>query len=362
MADSEQPKDKERWPWLATAIFLVVVFGSLILVIWPYFGGWDFWQSVTVNGKGEITAVQQDVSVVIRNLGLLALSLSALIFAAWRSVIANRQAETAADQLDLARRGQETDRFQRAMEMLESKSLGVRVAGLLGLTGVAARNKAEYSKTMTPIIADFISMRSREIPRMQETFGDAQVHELPDDVTEALKLCSHLIRFRQEIGEKRPEIIIDGANFSRCNMPAIDFEGLTYRSCRFGKAEFGLLELAGAKFMDCELKQATFSDAILKNVAFKNCSMEASQFFNSEIINCGLRHSRFKTAHFMRTNFSEVAFDTCELTAAEFEQSTFDQQTTFNHCFFAVKDRDESQWKPPEGLPSKLAKLIKPRL
>ena len=116
-----------------------------------------------------------DPSAILRNLGLLAIGVIALPLAIWRSVLAhqqtiisNQQATNALEQTKIANRqaetavrGQNTDRFQKAAEMLGSAELSVREAGIFALKELAEADSRGHYLPVQKTLCSFLRNRSK---------------------------------------------------------------------------------------------------------------------------------------------------------------------------------------------------------
>ena len=106
------------WFTLATVILLVV--GVLLSVAF-----WEWLRDGTYSLESRGTT--------IRNLGLLIGGAITLVFAIWRSLVAERQADAAQRQADTAQQELLNERYQKGAEMLGSNFLSVRLGGIYAL-------------------------------------------------------------------------------------------------------------------------------------------------------------------------------------------------------------------------------------
>ena len=115
------------WPWImAWAVFLLVAAS----VVWIKFPDW-----LSDNESGSTT---------IRNLFLVVAALIALPLATWRSFVAERQANAAQKNSQIAQIGLLNERYQKGAEMLGSDVLSVRLGGIYALRRLAEEHPEEY--------------------------------------------------------------------------------------------------------------------------------------------------------------------------------------------------------------------------
>ena len=114
-------------------------------------------------------------STTIRNLGLVVAAMIALPLAIWRSIVAERQVET-------AQRGLLNERYQKGAEMLGSGVLAVRLGGVYALAGLAREHPEDYHMKIVSLLCAFV----RNPPRMKPPH-----RKLREDVQEVMTaLCS----------------------------------------------------------------------------------------------------------------------------------------------------------------------------
>lgn len=94
----------------------------------------------------------QGTSDTVRNIGLVAAGAIAVVLGAWRSTIAQRQAEAAeSDSVDKM--------FQAAAEMLGHREMSVRTSGVIALTNVGTSFPNRYAAITSEILSHFLEER-----------------------------------------------------------------------------------------------------------------------------------------------------------------------------------------------------------
>ena len=80
----------------------------------------------------------------------------AIIFAVWRSVVTERQADTTQRQFEIAQRGLLNERYQKGAEMLGSMVLSVRIGGIYALAGLAREHPEDYHTKIMRLLCAFV--------------------------------------------------------------------------------------------------------------------------------------------------------------------------------------------------------------
>ena len=96
---------------------------------------WRYWE--------ELHGNQDSLSTTIRNLGLVVGGIEAILLAAWRSFVAQRQAVAAQRQADTSQQGLLNEHYQRGAEMLGSEVLPVRLGGIYDLERLAESTQSD---------------------------------------------------------------------------------------------------------------------------------------------------------------------------------------------------------------------------
>ncbi|KZK78316.1 Pentapeptide repeats (8 copies) [Pseudovibrio sp. W64] len=234
-------------------------------------------------------------SVILRNIGLMALGLAGLYLAWDRTQTATRQA-------DLAERGQNTDRFQKAAAMLGDRQLSVREAGIYALTELAQSDPQHHYLPIQKLLCSFIRDRSADQEQSErnliengklEPFSDnacyRQYHDqAPSDIAEAAIAFSTLRTSDNILLEKdwEPDLKgvnlkgtdLSGSNFQNVNFRWANFEGAQLIAVNFDNSQLFLANLAtrltranlnnsylfGANLEGAELNGATWQGSDLK--------------------------------------------------------------------------------------------------
>jgi hypothetical protein len=114
--------------FVADNFIFLFLFGCLIgLLVTAAYWDWSFWGEATYQ-NGQLTSLKVDRGRIIQQSLVVVGGFVALFLAMWRTWTAKIQADTALQQVQLAERGQNTERFVKAVEMLSSESATQRRA------------------------------------------------------------------------------------------------------------------------------------------------------------------------------------------------------------------------------------------
>ena len=136
--------------WFGILAVLLLVAGIAASMKW---WGWLHPEEPTTVSNSE----------TLRNVGLLIGGVLAFVFAGWRAWVAERQANAAQtqanmalDQAATAQQGLLNERYQKGAEMLGSEVLTVRLGGIYALQGLAAEHPEQYHIQIMRLFCAFV--------------------------------------------------------------------------------------------------------------------------------------------------------------------------------------------------------------
>ena len=117
-------------------------------------------------------------SATLRNIGLLIAAIIALPLALWRSTIAERQADAAHRQSEIAMQNLLNERFQKGAEMLGHPDIGsVRIGGIHALARLASEHPDTFHLPVMQLFAAFVVDRTRTDEAKRGTPADSTPSE-----------------------------------------------------------------------------------------------------------------------------------------------------------------------------------------
>ena len=261
---------EEKWDWLLWVAVLFVVLGigtSLVLDNWSELRGED------------------PNSTTIRNMVLVLGGVIAGILALWRSIVAERQADTAQQSLL-------NERYQKGAEMLGSQTLSVRLGGIYALQRLAAEHPEQYHIEVMKLSCAFVrnptkdddasdksyrrekSLAREDVQAVMEAIRDRRGAGIRLERSSEVKLVldsAYLrgldLRNADLIGASLIEAnlsdaLLDGADFSEAWLCGSNLTGTTLRATNLSGANLGsTLENYGRVDPACGLTQHQLDQA-----------------------------------------------------------------------------------------------------
>ncbi|AWY99576.1 pentapeptide repeats (9 copies) [Rhodobiaceae bacterium] len=328
------------WPLAAAAIVIAIPFyqtvGEYEMLGFKYWGGEGF-------NRME----------VIRNFALIVGGFLGLWLAWRRIVLMDQQTEVALQDSSRTEKQNIAERFERAVDLLNSEELQFKHYGAIRMMGIATADPDEY---LTPAI-HLMCVAVREIAN-KETISREHSGPVHDVVREIVTYIFDLGEtFELSLGDEAPidlrntylhgMTLVDrhvrGDSVSGCVFNDFDFEGCTFKGW-FGED----LEFQEVEFRDCDLRRGAFRSAqyvesgFLRSVvgdhSFMGCRMSGTLFnvllwpTNTQHIftRCDLSGTDFAYADddedLQRYEFQKDAVHTAEYTPDSFRACTVEHE------------------------------------
>ena len=279
----------ERVLWPLTVLVAAAI-GSLL--------AWLLW--------GDLKDEDEPVSTTIRNVALIVGGLIAVLFAIWRSRVAERQADT-------AHQGLLHDRYQRGAEMLGSRTLSVRLGGIYALQSLSEEFPEAYHTRVMRQFCAFVRHPPELEPYSTEAVSDSgqlgEDPELREDVQEVLKII--LSRNNIALGiEIKAGFILDfrgadlrhariwGANlrrsnFARANLSGAQLTGVDLSEAWMLEANMSNAEIIGGNLSGATLQQAILTEAILHGANLSDARLQMANLSRASLIGAIATESNF---------------------------------------------------------------------
>ena len=225
-------------------------------------------------------------STTIRNLGLVIAAIVALPLAIWRSIVAQRQSET-------AQRGLLNERYQKGAEMLGSSVLAVRLGGIYALARLAREHPGDYHTQIMNLFCAFV----RNPPEVAK--------QDPHKVREDVQAVMPAICVRSEL-----QIEMEGKEFYfKLDMSGADLHGLSLLKV----ASLGNSNLQPSPGISVNLEGAFLTGTNLSGAALVFANLKDALLYGANL----------KDAFLTRSNLSGADLRHCEgLTQKQIDQAT----------------------------------------
>ena len=262
----------------AIALVAVILATGFGLAWWR----WDWLQSGGAESNGE----------TLRNVSIMLGAVIALVFAIWRSMVADLQATAARRQADATQQDILRKRFQKGVEMIGSPVLAVRLGGIYALDHLAKEYPSEHHVQVMQALCAFV----RNPPHAP---GAPQ-----PDVQAAVKA----------IGGRKDRIHIEKADrylpdLSHANLYGLKMGWLDFSGCNFEGADLSDAGLTKSNLRGAHLDEATLQGATLAGADLAKASMTSANL------------SKIRSA--VSANFTEASLISANMSYAKMQGANF---------------------------------------
>ena len=290
------------WSWIRRNEFIVgavAVLAALSGTLWVLCVYWDWFVTEPTD--------RESGSTTVRNLGLVVGGLIAIPLAIWRSIVAQRQADT-------AQRGLLNERYQKGAEMLGSEVLSVRLGGIYALQRLAEDHPGQYHVQIMGLFCAFVRHSTKDK-------GDNAIsegHRIREDVQAVMAA----IRIRSDDGiklEKKEKLELDlsGANLSGANLSNANLNGANLSGTVLLKANLSGVKLFEADLTTADLTRADLTGAKLVTANLGNAILIRANLLDANLFLSILLNTDLTRANLSGTNLSHAI----GLTQAQLDQA-----------------------------------------
>ena len=234
----------------------------------------------------------------VRNLGLVVAGMIAIPLAVWRTVVAQRQAET-------ARRSLLNERDQKAAEMLGSALLSVRLGGIYALQTLAAEHPPHYHLGVMRQFCAFV--RSPPSPPNSTAAGLAHV-----PVGEDVRAVMGAISTRSDAGiaieqeEKGFRLDLVGVNLSGVNLRKANLSGADLSGADLSRVILLGANLSGANLSGADLSGVILSKTNLSRADLSRANLSRANLWDTDLSGADLSGADLSGADLSGVNLSRV--------------------------------------------------------
>ena len=281
------------------ALFLGVCLIGLLVIAGNW--DWDFWGEATYQ-DGRLVELKVDRGRIIQQLLIVVGGFVALFLAMWRTWTAKLQADASLQQVTIAQKGQNTERFVKAVEMLSSDSATERRAALLALKEIATLDFPNSYLSTRQMLQTFIQEASDHYWSLVNTAGDLSAKSRrADEIGDAFMTFGQLKASYDPKGDlseltifpfiqmndiyltKAVCVFTDytslyfrGGTFEECGLIHSIMSGVRFENCTFSNILANYSDFAGCHFRGCTFKgkEKDFRQAFLQGAVFENVRFE----------------------------------------------------------------------------------------
>ena len=218
-------------------------------------------------------------------------------------------------QIRIAREGQMTERFTRAIEHLGSDKVDVRLGGIYALERLAMNSPADRS-SITPILGAFVRghapwpVGAPDGPPHPTPAVDDQVPWLTHRAVD-VATCMHVLARRPKHTDE-PKLYLSRVDLRRMQISEAVLTDTYLRHANLARAWIPGAHLEGSNMVDVDLRKAN-----LRGVCLAHADMRDAHLQGADLSNASLRHADLRGA-----NLTDSLLDGADLTGVQADDTT----------------------------------------
>ena len=275
------------WLWICVAI-LCLVAGVVVPTVY-----WDLLRQGSPDPVSNSEAVRTVAFVVGGGL--------AFVFALWRALLAQRQAE-------IADRTLLDERYERGITALGSENLAVRLGGIYALQKLAQEHPSLYHIQVMKSFCAFVRHPIQDGSSLVTEYAHLEpIRRLREDIQAIVTIIGNRSDECVRI-EQREAYVLD---LSRAFLQHLWLERGNLASAKLGRADLTNAYLLGTDLSNCELGYAQVSGATL---AFGDLS--GARLYYSNLSSAKLAQANLSDAVLVQVNLAGAGMNSVNLSGA----------------------------------------------
>jgi uncharacterized protein YjbI with pentapeptide repeats len=273
----------------------------------------------------------------------LTLGPATVLFWIWRDRYRWNDIKNARANLEVADKGQVTDRFSKAIEHIGTQIPAVRLGGIYALEKVASDYPDDYMSTVIETLSAFVRVKTKDGPTSEDESGE----KIPDvDVQAAITVLGRLkneTKTRIDLSKAHLQgSRLNGANFVAANFVLVHLEGAFLQEADFREA--ALMEahlqganmqganLQGANLQGAHLRQANLQGANLQGAYLRQAHLEKARLLGAHLEGALLHGANLQGANLEGALLHGAGLSDANL-EAEVSGAFYDSKTSFQEGF-----------------------------
>jgi hypothetical protein len=221
-------------------------------------------------------------------------------------------AAAAWQQIKVAREGQITERFTRAVNQLGSRKLDVRIGGLYALERIA-RNSPEDRATIQRVLGAFVRSHApwpAGSPDVPQHPTDAVDQALPWLQTRAPDVqAAMLILARRPPSRDAPILYLSRTDLRSADLTRAQLSDAHIRHANFARAWMPHCSLERAQLNDTDLRQANLQGGNLSNAVLRGAHLQEANLSGAILTQADLRGANLRNARLEKTQLAGAQHD-----------------------------------------------------
>ena len=236
-----------------------------------------------------------------------------IIYITWQRL------QVAREELRVAREGQVTERFSRAIDHLGNNSLDVRLGAIYALERIARDSRQDHWPIME-ILTAYVREHARWGPPPEDQQPADDESRLATDIQAALTVIG---RRQADYDPPGEGLDLGNTGLHGANLYKAKLRRANFREANLQRAYLSLANLQGAYFIGCYLQRARLAGADLRWSRLAEARLQGARLMSADLLGANLRGTDLTDADLRGANLNEVFF----LTSQQIVEAKGDDKT-----------------------------------
>ena len=263
---------------LETPALILTIVGILVLATWLFVR--PIWQTIALTLGPEASIPSQIELIKAMAQIVLGGAIFGTLYLTWRRVNAAERT------IEVAREGQITERFTRAIDQLGSDKVPIRLGGIYALERIA-RDSAEDHWPVMQVLMDCVPRRQS---LDKQPVGDPSGRSVPADAQAILTVLGRLNTKHAEPGRR--------LNLRWADLRRADLRNVNFREAILIEADLCGVHLDHANLQGANLALADLRCTILQNANLRDAQLEFADLRGADLTSANLQGAKLNGANF----------------------------------------------------------------
>ncbi len=230
--------------------------------------------------------------------------------------------KTAQDNLRVTEEGKLTDRFSKAVELLGSGNLDVRLGGIYALERIARDSQKDHW-TVMEVLTAFVRENSPYNPEEYEEVEKPKEVKLREDIQAIMTVIGKRIWIETEPKSLNLQNVDLGKCFlSKANLSGVDLRRTSLWKANLSGANLTEANLVGTDLIEADLNKAklikaNLSRAYLRGVSLIEADLSEAKLIGTDLSKAKLIRANLRKADLSRTYLLEASLRRADLSRAD---------------------------------------------
>jgi uncharacterized protein YjbI with pentapeptide repeats len=236
------------------------------------------------------------------------------------AIVANKSADAALKNAEVAQDKQITERFTKAVEQLASQEIAVRLGGIYALERIAKDSEKDHwtiMEVLTAFVREPLPLKAPleaekpllELPpHIQKTKDDKQPQKLRIDIQAALTVIG-----RRDKDLENEKLDLSNADIAGANLREAQLQGVILRKANLQGANLEKANLQQANLIEANLQQANLTKADLQGTTLIEAQLQGAELGKAQLQGAELGGAKLQGARLSYANLQGAFLQLADL-------------------------------------------------